>query len=186
LAGFDVQVEFLRVANFREFDKQNYRRAHLEVADFFTLAESDAFFSQVFRFRLIFSVNSVSRCGHLVGVGPERFIKVELDRADIGSTDEADREEAVSPVPNEVDTLVGFEDISVSLKVARINRLEIASYMTSVVCAEISGRVESVVITWRQVDDEVHYLVSSSLSGLELLITYLEAAVRLTTVQKLI
>jgi len=135
---------------------------------------------------LIFSVDSVSGRGHIIRVSFESVVEVELDGADVGRTHEADGEEAVSPVADEVDTLVRLEHVGVSLEVAGINWLEVASNMTSVVGAEGGGRVKSVVVTRGEVYHEIHDFVASRFGSLELLVAYFEAFVGLAAVEELI
>jgi hypothetical protein len=92
----------------------------------------------------------------------------------------------VGPVAEEVHALIGFEYLSVGLEVARIDRLEVTGDMTSIVSSKVGRGVESVVVTRREIDDEIHDFVASSFGSLKLLVTDSEARVGLAAEEELV
>jgi hypothetical protein len=74
----------------------------------------------------------------------------------------------------------------VGLEVARIDRLEVTGDMTSVVGGKVSRGVESVVVTRREIDDEIHDFVTSGFGSLKLLVTDSEALVGLAAEEELV
>ena len=96
----------------------------------------------------------------MLDVRIELFIKMEFDRANIQGSDETNGEKSVFPVSEYVYTLVVFEDLFMFLEIRGHDRLQVASYVPSIIGCKIGRRVVSMVVSWSQVDNTVLHLVA--------------------------
>lgn len=65
------------------------------------------------------------------------------------------------PVTHHIDSLIGFKNVSMGLKIAGIYWFKIASYMPSVARSESRRRVVSMVVFRRQIYDQIHSFIAS-------------------------
>lgn len=87
-----------------------------------------------------------------------RFV-FEGDGADVGGTDSSDREETVLPLTNKTNTLVDGKERRNSAGDDGGDGQEIAHKVVALSQLELSGSVDTMVITRGQVDDGVEDLV---------------------------
>lgn len=95
------------------------------------------------------------------------LIKVQLDASNVGSTDSTFKVEALAPPSEDVHTLIILEDILVFVHMGWLDWGKISDDVSTVVTRVNGWRVESMVVSWGQVDNHVVEMVTSLLDRLE-------------------